>query len=121
MRSEQSKLRYEERFIEGCPGGKYCDKALEEVSRPSSANCCDTSDAVTDPEFARSRTAKDSRIVCRCAGGMEERGSLEARVRCVVGAGGKDGEGSGEAAFTVAAVEAVVLRANAGLRVGVSS
>lgn len=120
MRSEHNRFRYEERFTEGCPGGKYCDKALEEVSRPSSASCCDTSDAVTAPEFARSRTANDSRIVCKCAGGMEERGSFEARTRCVVGTGGRDGDGSGEAAFTVAAVEAVVLRANAGRRVGVS-
>lgn len=76
---------------------------------------------MTEPEFARSRTAKDSRIVCKCAGGMEERGSFEARARCVIGIGGRDGDGSGETAFTVAAVEAVVLRANAGRRDGVAS
>lgn len=103
--------------MEGCPGGKYCDRALEDVSRPSSASCCDTSDAMIEPEFARSRTAKDSRIVCRWTGGMEERGSLEARARCVVGIGGNAGDGNGDAALTVAAVEAVVLRAKAGRRV----
>lgn len=52
---------------------------------------------------------------------MEERGSEDARLHCVdTGAGGKTGDGRGEAAFTVAAVEFVVLRANAGRRVGVS-
>jgi hypothetical protein len=75
------------------------------LSRPSSASCCATSAAVTEPLLARSRTAKDSRIVWRCCGGIELKGSEEARAR---GAG----DGDGEAALTV---DAVALLGNVGL------
>lgn len=61
---------------------------------------------MTEPVFCLSRTAKDSRIVWRWAGGIEERGSDEL-LCCVLVGGVKAGDGRGEAAFTV---DAVVLR-----------
>jgi len=92
------------------------EREEEEVSRPSSASCCDMSDAVTEPVFERSRTAKDSRIVWRCAGGIELRGSEDARARGI-GVGGRDGDARGEDAFTV---DAVALLAKVGRRAVVS-
>lgn len=59
------------------PGGKYCDSAEEEESRPCSLSWCVKSAGVTTPAFFLSRTANDSRIVCKFCGGIEERGSVE--------------------------------------------
>lgn len=46
-----------------------------ELSRPSSDNVLDTSAVEIWPEFERSSTEKDSRIVCRCCGGTDDSGS----------------------------------------------
>ena len=67
------------------PGGKYCDRAAEDESKPSSLSWWVRSADVMAPLLFLSSTAKDSRIVCRCCGGMEESGSVEVGVRFMVG------------------------------------
>lgn len=56
--------------------GKNDASAEGEESKPSWPSMSDTSAEVTVPVLLRSSTAKDSRIVCSCCGGMWESGSL---------------------------------------------
>ena len=56
--------------------GKYVRSAAGDESRPSWSSASATSAAVTTPLSERSRTAKDSRMLWSCAGGMLAIGSL---------------------------------------------
>jgi len=58
------------------PGGKKDARVAGEASRPRSDSCAAMSGGVSSEVELRSRTVKDSRIVWRCWGGIEARGSL---------------------------------------------
>lgn len=67
--------RYPARFISLTPGGKKCDRTAGEDSIPSWPSISATSAEVITPLLDRSRTVKDSRMVCSWAGGIDASGS----------------------------------------------